>query len=102
MFLYWTDREHPNTCPMGAEHMPGTGAYNVLRTLMYEYCRLRYDASLSSERLRVGGRTSGMGIRSAAERYIREMYTEVDTPPAMCAEISAINGMFRISFMLSD
>ena len=26
----------------------GTGAYNVLRTLMYEYCRRRYDGSLSS------------------------------------------------------
>ena len=40
MFLYWTD---------------GTGAYNVLRTLMYEYCRRRYDASLSKEGIRIVG-----------------------------------------------
>jgi len=143
MFLYWTDREHPNTCRMtvrmqdaieltmmqealrqtqtrypyysvrlgltsdehGHEHyeyednpapwvlntcqepvelfgeasyyhqvafacwddcvaidffhglMDGTGAYNVLRTLMYEYCRRRYDASLSSKGIRKAGET---------------------------------------------
>lgn len=141
MFLYWTDREHPNTCRMtvrmqdaieltmmqealrqtqarypyysvrlgvrtdehGSEHYEyddnpapwvlnigqepaelfgeashyhqlafacwddcvaidffhgltdGTGAYNVLRTLMYEYCRRRYDAQLSSEGIRRAG-----------------------------------------------
>ncbi len=33
----------------------GTGAYNVLRTLMYEYCRRRYDGSLSSEGIRKVG-----------------------------------------------
>ena len=35
----------------------GTGAYNVLRTLMYEYCRRRYDARLSSEGIRRVGDT---------------------------------------------
>ena len=35
----------------------GTGAYNVLRTLMYEYCRHRYDAQLSSEGIRKVGET---------------------------------------------
>ena len=35
----------------------GTGAYNVLRTLMYEYCRRRYDGSLSSEGIRKVGET---------------------------------------------
>jgi len=143
MFLYWTDREHPNTCRMtirmqdaieltmmqealrltqtrypyysvqlavttdeqGLEHYvyednpspwvlntcqepvelfgeashyhqlafacwddcvaidffhgltDGTGAYNVMRTLMYEYCRLRYDARLSSKGVRKVGET---------------------------------------------
>ena len=143
MFLYWTDREHPNTCRMtvrmqdaieltmmqealrqtqtrypyysvrlgvtsdanGREHYEyddnpaswvlnigqepvelfgaashyhqlafacwddcvaidffhgltdGTGAYNVLRTLMYEYCRRRYDAQLSNEGIRKAGET---------------------------------------------
>ena len=33
----------------------GTGAYNVLRTLLYEYCRLRYDSQLSREGVRVAG-----------------------------------------------
>lgn len=33
----------------------GTGAYNVLRTLMYEYCRRRYDSQLSREGIRVAG-----------------------------------------------
>ena len=33
----------------------GTGAYNVLRTLMHEYCRRRYDARLSSEGIRKVG-----------------------------------------------
>lgn len=27
----------------------GTGAYRVLRTLLYEYCRRRYDSNLSSD-----------------------------------------------------
>ena len=35
----------------------GTGAYNVLRTLMYEYCRRRYDGSLSSNGIRKVGET---------------------------------------------
>ena len=35
----------------------------------------------------------------AAERYIREMYTEVYSTHAMGAEISAIGGTFCISFM---
>ena len=35
----------------------------------------------------------------AAERYIREMYTEVYSTHALGAEISAIGGTFRISFM---
>ena len=29
----------------------GTGAYNILRTLLYEYCSRRYDAALSRERI---------------------------------------------------
>lgn len=33
----------------------GSGAYNVLRTLMYEYCRRRYDSKLSREGIRVAG-----------------------------------------------
>ena len=33
----------------------GTGAYNVLRTLMYEYCRRRYDSRLSRVGIRVVG-----------------------------------------------
>ena len=33
----------------------GTGAYNVLRTLIYEYCRRRYDSQLSREGIRVAG-----------------------------------------------
>ena len=33
----------------------GTGAYNVLRTLLYEYCRRRYDSRLSREGIRVAG-----------------------------------------------
>ena len=35
----------------------------------------------------------------AAERYIREMYTEVYSTHALGAEISAIGGTFCISFM---
>ena len=33
----------------------GTGAYNVLRTLLYEYCSRRYDKDLSREGVRVAG-----------------------------------------------
>lgn len=33
----------------------GTGAYNLLRTLMFEYCRRRYDGQLSREGIRVVG-----------------------------------------------
>ena len=33
----------------------GTGGYNVLRTLLYEYCRRRYDKGLSREGVRVAG-----------------------------------------------
>ena len=33
----------------------GTGGYNVLRTLLYEYCRRRYDSQLSREGVRVAG-----------------------------------------------
>ena len=33
----------------------GTGAYNLLRTLLYEYCRRRYDSGLSREGVRVAG-----------------------------------------------
>ena len=35
----------------------GTGAYNILRTLLYEYCRRRYDNTLSREGVRVEGDT---------------------------------------------
>ena len=41
----------------------GTGAYNIMRTLLYEYCRRRYDATLSREmnglHIRVSGDTIG-------------------------------------------
>lgn len=37
----------------------GTGAYNIMRTLLYEYCRRRYDASLSREGVRVAGDAIG-------------------------------------------
>ena len=114
-----------------------------MRTLMYEYCRLRYDASLSSEGIRKAGETIdesewidpaslpkpelhalpvpplpktinlitdavsplcfisyvGKANFGAAERYIREMYTEVYSTHAMGAEVSAIGGTFCISFM---
>ena len=33
----------------------GTGAYRVLRTLLYEYCRRRYDSKLSREGVWVAG-----------------------------------------------
>lgn len=33
----------------------GTGAYRILRTLLYEYCRRRYDSTLSSEGIPVAG-----------------------------------------------
>lgn len=33
----------------------GTGAYRVLRTLLYEYCRRHYDRSLSPEGIMVAG-----------------------------------------------
>lgn len=33
----------------------GTGAYNLLRTFLYEYCRRRYDSGLSREGVRVAG-----------------------------------------------
>lgn len=33
----------------------GTGGYNVLRTLLYEYCRRHYDSQLSREGVRVAG-----------------------------------------------
>ena len=33
----------------------GTGAYNILRTLLYEYCSRRYDAALSMANVRVAG-----------------------------------------------
>ena len=33
----------------------GTGAYRVLRTLLYEYCRRRYDSNLSREGVWVAG-----------------------------------------------
>lgn len=33
----------------------GTGGYNVLRTMLYEYCRRRYDSQLSREGVRVAG-----------------------------------------------
>ena len=35
----------------------GTGGYNILRTLLYEYCRRRYDNTLSREGVRVEGDT---------------------------------------------
>lgn len=35
----------------------GTGAYNVLRTLLYEYCRRCYDANLDSTGVRMLGDT---------------------------------------------
>ncbi|MBQ6652120.1 MAG: hypothetical protein IJM81_01815 [Prevotella sp.] len=41
----------------------GTGAYNIMRTLLFEYCRRRYDATLSREinglHIRVSGDTIG-------------------------------------------
>ena len=37
----------------------GTGAYHLLRTLTYEYCRRRYDNSLSREGIRVAGDVIG-------------------------------------------
>ena len=33
----------------------GTGAYNILRTLLYEYCSRLYDAALSMANVRVAG-----------------------------------------------
>lgn len=33
----------------------GTGAYRILRTLLYEYCRRRYDSTLSSAGIPVAG-----------------------------------------------
>lgn len=35
----------------------GTGAYNILRTLLYEYCSRRYDAALSRANVRIAGDT---------------------------------------------
>ena len=35
----------------------GTGGYNLLRTLLYEYCRRRYDNTLNREGVRVEGDT---------------------------------------------
>ena len=35
----------------------GTGAYNILRTLLYEYCNRRYDVALSRVNVRVIGDT---------------------------------------------
>ena len=35
----------------------GTGAYNILRTLLYEYCNRRYDVALSRANVRVVGDT---------------------------------------------
>lgn len=35
----------------------GTGAYNILRTLLYEYCSRRYDAVLSMANVRIAGDT---------------------------------------------
>lgn len=35
----------------------GTGAYNILRTLLYEYCNRRYDVALSRVNVRVVGDT---------------------------------------------
>lgn len=35
----------------------GTGAYNILRTLLYEYCNRRYDVDLSRANVRVVGDT---------------------------------------------
>lgn len=37
----------------------GTGAYNVLRTLLFEYCRRRYDAHLDGKGVRMVGDTIG-------------------------------------------
>ena len=39
----------------------GTSAYRVLRTLLYEYCRRRYDSSLSAEGIMVAGETIDEG-----------------------------------------
>ena len=33
----------------------GIGAYNILRTLLYEYCSRRYDAALSRANVRIAG-----------------------------------------------
>ena len=35
----------------------GTGAYNILRTLLYEYCNRRYDVALSRANVRIAGDT---------------------------------------------
>ena len=48
----------------------GTGAYNVMRTLMYEYCCRRYDARLSSE-----------GIRKAEEVVDESEWTDPASLP---------------------
>ena len=40
----------------------GTGAYNIMRTLLFEYCRRRYDATLSRETDKVIIRVAGDAI----------------------------------------
>jgi len=59
-FCYWDD-----SIALDFFHCltDGTGAYNIMRTLLYEYCRRRYDAKLSRETdkviIRVAGDTIG-------------------------------------------
>ena len=48
----------------------GTGAYNVLRTLLYEYCRRRYDSHLSPD-----------GVWTASSPVADEEWTDPATMP---------------------
>lgn len=144
MFLYWTDREHPNTCRMTVRMQDAieltimqkalrqtdletqqttfrgiTLLQNDTDTMAARFWQSKEGADRVDQMPTVAARhevMKGLTQRTqtmtscfisyvgkanfgAAERYIREMYTEVYSTHAMGAEISAIGGTFCISFM---
>lgn len=141
MFLYWTDREHPNTCRMTVRMQDAieltimqkalrqtdletqqttfrgiTLLQNDTDTMAARFWQSKEGADRVDQMPTVAARhevMKGLTQRTqtmtscfiayvgkanfgAAERYIREMYTEVYSTHALGAEISAIGGTFCI------
>ena len=85
----------------------GTGAYEVVRTLLYYYCSERYDVKLKAEGIRLAGRMItatasyvGKANYREAERYIRDFRLWTSSASnGLTVEISAVNGRFTLDFL---